>query len=82
LAGNIWPFAFHNFSDGSLFRAHLLQEVEVELFVWSSIVRRPGRSSAALRYPASLTVRPLLPVVAFADMRLTLPSPGIGELEA
>ena len=31
-----------------------------------------GRSSAALRDPAPLTVLPLRPVVAFADVRLTL----------
>jgi hypothetical protein len=29
LAGNIWSIAVHNFSDGSLYEAHLLQEVEV-----------------------------------------------------
>ena len=58
--GKYMALRLHNLSDGSLYRAHLLPEVEVAFFVWSSIVRRPGRSSAALRYPAPLTVRPLL----------------------
>jgi hypothetical protein len=39
------------FGDANLYLAY---------FVWR------GRSAAALRYPAPLTVRPLLPVVTFA----------------
>src|ERR1700723_1704946 len=41
-------------------------------------LRRPGCSSAALRYPAPLTVRILRRVVAFAGIRLTPFSTGLG----
>jgi len=34
--------------------------------------------STAFRYPAPLAVRPQLPVAAFAGVRVTLSSPGIG----
>src|ERR1700689_2562617 len=37
-----------------------------QLCAVNGILRRQGCASAALRYPAPLTVRPLRPVVAFA----------------
>jgi hypothetical protein len=48
----------------------------------TTILRLAGPFVRCAPLPAPLTVRPSLPVAAFAGMRLTLHSPGDGESEA